>query len=1201
MKRWKLFLVFLVVVALGLLGFFLSVPKIANQRPLQDSKLEEHPELTRDQLRAISESSNLGLAYLENNQWQESIERFKAIPELLPESELAANNLAIAQTESFLNLDPNASSEATDTALQSALDAIATLRNINPDNSLSDRLEAGLAEKQQQIDQAVARLLDASQLTPNDPTLWYEIYRVSQSSRDPEIEAAGRNALDRLHELAPDNLFAFLQWMMVEVQQSEPALPQIVSELERLIIPLAPGIEQRTRYDVLPFIEQVKQDAAAGNAAAVRAGLLPIKNLVTSDDSAQSDLKKLEANFLEFVQTRFSAEIETAINAVLADDEESGILVTFEASDPLPSFDEPIRDVQIADINLDGETDLLILTKKSLEVLTRSSFDAPWARAVRLPLDQRYEHLDLADLDYDRKDVAAADEDQTGTRPTADLDVILSGESGLMLLQTELSEPGGDLSFQVAELADEIESISNVTQLVPSDLNNDGDLDLLIIADGTVQYLSNRGSFEFELTAFDAELGDGAVIDCHPVDWDSDIDTDVVVLLEDGTCGVLENSRHGTYRWQAFDKLEKRQNPATLEIIDADRNGSWDLVVGGEDGIHIDFTRIPQVGEVQFTKSEEVSSRAREQLLEFDFDNDGNRDLLGWTSKELQMWRGKQFGDFAEAADIFPELPETVIAMGRGDLDGDGDDDLLVASPNELQVLINDGGNQNHWLDVKLIAARVEASGGSNSQRINYYGYGSTVESRSSLHFQRQMVDSPTTRFGLGSQTQADAIRIVWTNGIPQNVLEPNTDQTIIEVQKLLGSCPYLYTWNGERFEFVTDLLWASPIGLQDPTGQLVPARPWEYLKIPGDMLQENDDKYVLQITEELWEAAYFDQVELLSVDHPADIDIYTNEKVGPPSIAEHKLYQVRDEQIPVSVRDQNGRDLLSEVRDRDDRYATPFQHRITQGFTEPTFLDIDFGLEKAPEHLTLFLTGWVYPTDTALNVALQENDQLAGPLAPTIHVPDENGHFVEAIPYCGFPGGKTKTIAIDLTNVFLTNDFRIRLLTSMELCWDQIFFTTTEPQAELITQPLRCLSADLHYRGISRFEHHSHNGPERYLYDQSTTLPAWPPMSGRFTRYGDVRELIERTDDKILVIGTGDEMTLEFAVPKQGLRDGWTRDFVLHNVGLGQRREFTHRNGRDRGATPLRQNDGLPRRRDHDSSAPAELSRQVPDTHDKC
>ena len=351
--------------------------------------------------------------------------------------------------------------------------------------------------------------------------------------------------------------------------------------------------------------------------------------------------------------------------------------------------------------------------------------------------------------------------------------------------------------------------------------------------------------------------------------------------------------------------------------------------------------------------------------------------------------RGKHAG--REVENALGEIAG-VQAVATGDINQEGRYELGIVSDQKLHLLTTTDDNQNGWIDVALLAARVEDKGGAGSQRINHYGYGSLIEVRNGIRFQQAFVDSPVTRFGLGDTSEADAVRIIWTNGIPQNIVKPESNQQVWEVQKLLGSCPYLYAWNGEVFEFVTDLLWAAPIGLQNSQGQLVPDRPWEYIKIAADQLQPKDGKYVLQITEELWEVAYFDKIELIAIDHPADIEIYSNEKVGPASIAEFKIHQVRDKKSPVSVVNHLGDDLLDDVRREDGVFARPFTKRITQGYTDESYLEIDLGLKEKPGQLTLYLTGWIRPTDTGLNVAFSENASVLGPAPPSISVPNETG-----------------------------------------------------------------------------------------------------------------------------------------------------------------------------------------------------------------
>jgi hypothetical protein len=202
------------------------------------------------------------------------------------------------------------------------------------------------------------------------------------------------------------------------------------------------------------------------------------------------------------------------------------------------------------------------------------------------------------------------------------------------------------------------------------------------------------------------------------------------------------------------------------------------------------------------------------------------------------------------------------------------------------------------------------------------------------------------------------------------------------------------------------------------------------------------------------------------------------------------------------------------------------------------------------PRSLTLFLTGWIYPTDTSLNVGLSQNPVLDGPRPPSLWVPDGADGWREAIGFTGFPGGKTKTIAIDLTGVLTAGDGRLRIMTTAELRWDEAFFTVDEMPAEVRETRLGLVSADLRYRGFSRpLPRSSPASPDRYDYGQSDPAPKWAPMRGRFTRYGDVRELLETWDDRMVVMGAGDEMALVFDAGPP-IPDGWRRDFLMHNVG---------------------------------------------------
>ena len=406
-------------------------------------------------------------------------------------------------------------------------------------------------------------------------------------------------------------------------------------------------------------------------------------------------------------------------------------------------------------------------------------------------------------------------------------------------------------------------------------------------------------------------------------------------------------------------------------------------------------------------RNQRLTGSPRQGIIAWDYDNDAHPDLLVWNRETLTLYRGGDRGEFDPAASTNLAVPETIADCAVGDLDGDGDLDLVAATADGVAIFDNQEGQENHWL-------RMHLRGGQDPQqksngRVNHNGVGSLVEIKAGRGYQAQVSTGQTLHFGLGKNAQADVARVLWTNGLPQTVVGPKGEQVLQEVLILKGSCPYLYTWTGKGYEFFTDLLWAAPLGLQFGEGKLAPLREWEYLKIPGDRLAQENGRYRLQITEELWEAAYFDQVELIAVDHPADVEIHTNEKVGTAELAEFKVHTVRAPKTPVAARDKHGRDVLDQIQSRDGVYFRGFDVRQLQGLTDEHFLELDLGKLDHPQEIMLFLTGWIHPTDTSLNVAVGENPALGLPRPPYLLVPNQRGEWQEVRPYMGFPWRKNQ------------------------------------------------------------------------------------------------------------------------------------------------------------------------------------------------
>jgi hypothetical protein len=815
---------------------------------------------------------------------------------------------------------------------------------------------------------------------------------------------------------------------------------------------------------------------------------------------------------------------------------------------------------ELADMDLDTRSEIIVAHSQGIAVLKQDNPASGWTPLLEFATSDAPAGLVLADLDLDlvdRPSSADALRKEPAKDPVcheADIDMILYGEQGIVVLKNHIVADSSRRELLAVPQEAALAELRGVTQVITSDLDHDGNLDLAIASDTGVSLWSGRGDLTYIEISGNSQLPphEIRVTAMRALDIDRDLDTDILIATTNQSAGYLENTGHGRFRWLSLPVDDQISIHATgISAMGTNPQRSWDLLYSGPQGTFLVPTVSPQPGTVQIGNAAGISDLAANGLIKWDYDNDGGMDLVTWTNDSVRIFRRHDEKQFRDVSDLLNdvELPHQVQSCRTTDIDQDGDSDLVLFSETGITLLKNQGGNQNAWLNISLRAEQEKGGQVSASGRVNHYGIGSVLELRAGQKYQAQIVDSSITHFGLGKQ-DADIVRVLWTNGVPANIIHPESEQQICERQSLKGSCPYLYAWNGTQFEFVTDLLWSAPMGLQFAEGVYAPARNWEYLRIEGTRMQPEQGRYRLQVTEELWEAAYFDQIRLLAVDHPEETEIYSNEKVGPAEIAEFRIHSVRKPLPPIAAVDQRGRDVLTAVRERDGIYLKAFDRKFRQGLTEEHCLELTPELPADAGRIMLFLTGWIYPTDTSINVALGKSRDLRGPRPPSLWIENVAGEWREAMPFMGFPGGKTKVIAIDLTDVFKPGDKRLRIRTTAEIYWDQAFFTIDEPQGEFVVTPLDLTAADLHYRGFSRIVPDPGYGPESLDYTHIDRAAHWPPMSGRFTRYGDVSELVRAEDDLLVVMGSGDELTLEFAVPATPLRPGWKRDFLIHNTG---------------------------------------------------
>jgi len=718
------------------------------------------------------------------------------------------------------------------------------------------------------------------------------------------------------------------------------------------------------------------------------------------------------------------------------------------------------------------------------------------------------------------------------------------------------------------------------------DFDHDGDLDLFIAAGDSNLLYRNNADDTFLEQAARSDLSGGSVnsTDAAFGDFDEDGDIDLFVVNSDGQNSLHINQRQGIFSDDTEGRgltTEAASNAVTAG--DYNNDGFLDLFVASPEAGNCRLYR--NLGDGSFetdNSSEELNQTLQDIRVNdasfLDFDNDGFLDLLvvGEPDKGgkngVSLYHNDGSGKFWIVMNILPGDMSSGKQIQTMDYNYDGDTDVLIVGlDGSVRLLRNDGGNNNHYVKMKLVGLRT------GSAKNNYYGIGAKVEIRAGNLYQSKVVTEPDVHFGLGPRSKAEVIRILWTNGVPQNIFYPGTDQDLVEEQVLKGSCPFLYTWNRDEFVFLKDIMWRSALGM--PLGIMGEDKEYanpdasvDYIKIPGELLKPKKGKYTVQVTGELWETIYFDKIALVALDHHDSVEIFVDERLLPSSFPGYKVYQVREKLIPVSASDVNGMDLLPLISQKDDRYVSNLKPGRYQGLTEMTELTLDLGEVNHSQDLVLFLNGWIFPTDASINASISQSAAVKV-IPPYLQMLNESGEWETIIENLSFPMGKDKTIVADLTGKITTPDVRIRICTNMEIYWDHIFYANENTDSPIQTHNLDPVSADLHYRGFSRtYRKGGRHGPHWFDYSEvvSTGQP-WRDLLGSYTRYGDVLPLLTEADDKYIIKNAGDETSIEFnAKDLPALPKGWTRDFLIHSVGWVKDGDLNTASGKTVGPLPF-------------------------------
>jgi Flp pilus assembly protein TadD len=748
-------------------------------------------------------------------------------------------------------------------------------------------------------------------------------------------------------------------------------------------------------------------------------------------------------------------------------------------------------------------------------------------------------------------------------------------------------EPLSPTAFSAGSRAALTAATSVAAALV--DVDNDGLLDVYTLVAGRHSLFAQRPDGTFAPMARPAPAAH--MLAAAWGDLDNDDRTDLVVA--EARRLVVYTPRQGRLvaARTAPIPLPAGAGVAGLALADVDHDGDLDIIAAG--GVDTsrprhagvlrfpdDFERRPNLllrnnSNGTFTEIGGLSGLADAGAPVFrvwfgDVDDDRAVDAVFVDARGGQrVLRNRKDGTFAPA----PALPLAPLSAPRldqarasGDVNRDGAVDELVVEVGAVRLQVNQS-RPARWLTGRARGFAVPGKTKSNRLAI-----GARLEVRSAGLWDRREIragnglggtDAAEITFDLGREARLDFVRAVFPSGVRRTDTGVVTNRTIVLEEPLLdvNSCPTLFTWNGGRFEFITDTLSAGILGELVAPGEYWRPDPDEWVRIEGrQLVPDAKGRLSIRFVNPLEEVTYLDAVRLVAVDHPPDTEVYTDERMlgAAASDVSTRIFALGRRRPPARVIDHHGHDVSLTLGAVDRRYFDHFTPQPFKGFAGDWALTIDLGTISGGTWPVMGLDGWSYWNSSAATVAAaQAGQRLWG---PTLEVQDIAGRWRLATDDLGLIAGLPRTMLVDLRPYLRGGEHIVRIRGNRTLYYDRIWVAEAldarpiDARSSDVRSPVSLPTASAMFRWLGYPRRVLPDGalPDVFDYQEIEPEADWGTHAGLLTRYGDVRPLVAAPDSHVVVMGHGEELALEFDASAQSpLRAGWQRTYFFYGNGF--------------------------------------------------